>query len=215
MATLTETLPHAGGFLVREGNGDISREAITVLSGRNLTAGTVLGRITVGTVSSAPAAGNTGNGTMGSVTLSAGAKPGVYKLTIIEPGTNVGSFVVEDPDGVTIGHGTVAAAFSAGGLAFTLADGGTDFAAGDQFDITVAAGSGKYVAFDQDGADGRQHAVGILWADVDATDADAPGVAVVRLATVNAAELVWPDDIEPNERTAALADLAARNIIAR
>jgi hypothetical protein len=85
----------------------------------------------------AAVAGNTGNGTMGTVTVSAGAKEGVYTLTIIEPGSNVGAFEVQDPDGIVIGNGDVASAFSAGGLAFTLADGSTDFAAGDQFTITL------------------------------------------------------------------------------
>jgi hypothetical protein len=82
-------------------------------------------------------AGNTGNGAMGAITVSAGAKVGTYKLTITEPASNVGNFIVEDPDGITIGQGDVAAAFSAGGLAFTLADGSTDFSAGDGFNIVV------------------------------------------------------------------------------
>jgi len=94
---------------------------------------------------SAAYAGNTGNGTMGTVTVSAGAKLGVYKLTITEPGSNIGAFEVEDPDGVLAGVGDVAAAFSAGGLAFTLADGATDFVAGDGFNITVTATSGTDV----------------------------------------------------------------------
>ena len=81
---------------------------------------------------------NTGNGAMGSITVSAGAMPGVYTLTIVEPGTNVGTFVVEDTLGNQVGDGVVASAFSAGGLAFTLADGSTDFVAGDSFAITVA-----------------------------------------------------------------------------
>ena len=81
---------------------------------------------------------NTGNGAMGSITVSAGAMPGVYTLTIVEPGTTVGTFVVEDPLGNQVGDGVVASAFSAGGLAFTLADGSTDFVAGDSFAITVA-----------------------------------------------------------------------------
>lgn len=81
---------------------------------------------------------NTGNGAMGAITVSAGAKIGRYTLTIIEPATNAGAFMVTDPDGLVVGHGNVAAAFSAGGLAFTLADGGTDFAAGDQFSLTVS-----------------------------------------------------------------------------
>lgn len=214
MTVLTEVLPHAGGFLISEANGDLSREVVTLDTG-DLTAGTVLGKITVGAASATAVAGNTGNGTVGTITVSAGAKPGIYKLTIIEPGTNVGAFMVEDPDGITIGNGDVAAAFAAGGLSFTLADGSTDFAAGDQIDITVAAGSGKYVQFNQDATNGSQYARAILYSSADATDADVEVAVIARLATVTAAELVWPADIEAGEITAALADLAAFDIIAR
>ena len=45
--------------------------------------------------------------------------------------------------------------------------------------------------------------------------ADAEGVAIVRLAEVNAADLVWPDGITGPEQTTALGELAALNIIAR
>lgn len=99
--------------------------------------GAVIGGTFAATAVSAALGTNTGNGTMGSVTVSAGAKQGVYTLTIIEPGANVGTFIVTDPDGDQIGDGVVASAFSAGGLAFTLADGATDFVAGDSFTITV------------------------------------------------------------------------------
>jgi hypothetical protein len=93
------------------------------------------------TATSAAFTGNTGNGAMGAVTVTAGTKLGVHKLVIIEPGANVGNFVVYDPDGIPASaHGTVASAYSAGGLAFTLADGATDFVAGDGFDITVSEG---------------------------------------------------------------------------
>jgi len=37
---------HAGEFLLSEGNGRISRETITLVSGQNLSAGTVIGKIT-------------------------------------------------------------------------------------------------------------------------------------------------------------------------
>jgi hypothetical protein len=37
---------HAGEFIVSEGNGTISRETITVLSGETLEAGAVLGKVT-------------------------------------------------------------------------------------------------------------------------------------------------------------------------
>lgn len=81
---------------------------------------------------------NVGNGVMGAITVSAGAKIGAYTLTVTEPATNAGAFIVTDPDGIVVSHGNVAAAFSAGGLAFTLADGATDFSAGDSFRITVS-----------------------------------------------------------------------------
>ncbi len=94
---------------------------------------------------SAAVAGNTGNGTMGAITVSTGAKLGVYKLTVIAAAANAGNFTVEDPQGITVDNGAVASAFSSGGLAFTLADGATDFAAGDQFTITVTATGGTDV----------------------------------------------------------------------
>lgn len=93
--------------------------------------------------------GNTGDGAMGAITVSAATKIGTYKLVIVEPGTNVGTFVIFDPDGVPISKkGAVASAFSAGGLAFTLADGATDFAAGDGFDIVVSSNNGNLSSFE-------------------------------------------------------------------
>lgn len=85
---------------------------------------------------------NTGNGAMGAITVDETlARAGAYVLTVVEPAANAGAFVVEGPDGAQIGDGNVGAAFNAGGLAFTLADGATDFVAGDSFKITVAGGA--------------------------------------------------------------------------
>ncbi|MBF0339672.1 MAG: head decoration protein [Magnetococcales bacterium] len=81
---------------------------------------------------------NTGTGAMGAITVSAGAKVGDYRLDIMRAASNAGHFIVTDPDGKHVGAGAVGSAFSAGGLAFTLAD-ATDYAAGDGFIITVAA----------------------------------------------------------------------------
>lgn len=105
-------------------------------------AGLIGGEALVGTAVAAAQVGNTGNGTMGAVTVSAGAKAGLYSLEIIEPAANAGTFIVLDPDGVEVGTGNVAAAFNAGGIAFTLADGATDFVAGDGFNITVTLTGG-------------------------------------------------------------------------
>jgi Bacteriophage lambda head decoration protein D len=111
---------YAGEFVVSEGDGKISRETITVLSGETLEAGAVLGKVTA---------------------------------------------------------------------------------------------SGKYKVLDPAAVDGSEAAAGILYDDASAADAE--GVAIVRLAEVNAAELVWPAGITGPEQTTALGELAALNIIAR
>ena len=47
MATLTET-QHAGEFIISEASGTRSRETITVLSGQDLSAGAVVGKVASG-----------------------------------------------------------------------------------------------------------------------------------------------------------------------
>jgi hypothetical protein len=113
---------YAGEFIVSEGNGSISRETITVLSGETLQAGAVLGKVTA---------------------------------------------------------------------------------------------SGKYKALYPAAVNGSEAAAGVLYDHVDALAADAEGIAIVRLAEVIAAELVWPDGITGGEQTTALGEFAALNIIAR
>jgi hypothetical protein len=81
---------------------------------------------------SAPKAGNTGNGTMGAVTATSAA-PGVYTVSF----TSSTAFSVTGPSG-SMGTGTAGAAFSTGGLGFTITAGATAFVAGDGFTITVA-----------------------------------------------------------------------------
>lgn len=82
----------------------------------------------------------TGNGvlTVASPAFAAGVKEGVYKVLFVEPETDLGSFVVEDPDGIVVGQGVVGAAFD-GVVKFAIADGSTDFVAGSYFPLTVAA----------------------------------------------------------------------------
>ena len=215
MTTYTEPQREYEAALYEEPN--LSREAVTIASGNGvLLSGTVIGKITTGSTASAAAfAVNTGNGTMGTITVSAGALPGVYKLVIIEPATDAGKFQVEGPDGKIIGTGTVAAAFSKGGLAFTLADGSTDFIAGDGFDITVAAGSGKWAGYDDGNTNGTQTALGVLMQKVDATSADVKATALVRIASVKQDALQWISGVDSTAKTKAYADLALVNIIAK
>jgi hypothetical protein len=211
---LNETF-HRGGFMVSEAEKTRSRDQITVLSGQNLKAGAVLGKVAHGSATSVAKGGNTGNGVMGAVTLGVGAQVGDYKLTIIEPAANAGAFIVEDPAGVEVASGTVGVAFSAGGLAFTLADGATDFVSGDQFTITVAAGSGKYKEYNPANTDGSETAVAILYDDCDATSADQQAVGITRQAEVNASELVWFSGASAPQQTTGKTQLALQGLIAR
>jgi hypothetical protein len=159
-------------------------------------------------------AGNTGNGAMGAVTLSAGVQAGVYRLTIVEPGTNVGTFVVEAPDGRMIGRGVVASAFSAGGLAFTLADGATDFVAGDGFTITVGAGSGYWGAYSASSAAGLDNAAAILTHEAPISTTTQLATVIERLAEVKAAALDW-NGADAAGIAAGTADLLTKNIKVR
>lgn len=202
-----------GEFVQSLASGDRSKDEITVKSGQDLTAGTVMARETTDTPSSSADAGNTGDGTLGTLSAGVTAKEGVYTVTFVEPGTNVGTFQVEDPDGINVGTGVVAVAFTGGGLTFTIADGATDFVSGDQFTITVEEATFAWKVLPNDQS---EEAAGILWADVDASAAAKSGVAVVRDAEVADASLTWPTtSFSDADKDKALRELEALGIIVR
>jgi hypothetical protein len=212
MAVQTEGA-RLGDWLKWEMDGRMSRKTVTVGAG-NLVSGTVMGQIALGAATPTAFTANAANtGTCGTVTVGAGAKVGTYKVVIIEPGSNAGKFTVEDPDGITVGVGTVAAAFSGGGLGFTIADGATDFISGEGFNIDVAAGTGNYIALDKDATDGSVVAVGILVEDVDASSAAKDGVIIYQNARIDTRGLTWADAIA-GTKTAALAQLQLAGIVA-
>jgi hypothetical protein len=213
MTEKVETL-HAAGFIISEANGTRSRANIVLASGENRGAGTVLGAlVTAGTATGAAKAGNVGNDTIGTISVGGGAKEGDYTITIIEPATNLGVFEVQDPEGNVVGRGNVGTAF-AGDVNFTITDGATDAASGDQFIVTVSQLTRKYKILAPAATDGTQRAAGILLADTDATSADKVAVAVVRAAEVNANELVWPGGITAAQKDIALAQLRAAGVLA-
>jgi len=214
MTEKVETL-HAAGFLISEANGNRSRDNGILVSGQNLLAGAVLGRtVSAGTITGAAAAGNTGNGTITGLTVGGGAKVGVYKAQCTEPGANVGTFEVEDPDGVIIGKAIVPAAF-AGAINFTINDGGTDFAVGDTFEITVSQLTVKHKVLAPAGTDGSQFAAGILVSDTDATAADKAIAVIARQCEVNGNELGYPGGITAAQKDLAIAQLTALGILVR
>ena len=75
---------------------------------------------------------------------------------------------------------------------------------------------GKYSGLAPAATNGSQNAAAILWAGVDASSADTPGVVLLRgPALVNQHELVWPDGATEAQITAATTALAAIGIILR
>lgn len=207
-------LRHAGGYVVYDpGDGMISRDAITLISGAGIcTAGLVLGtEITSGTGTAAALGTNTGNGTFGAIVAGAASKIGVYTVEF----DSATQFMVSDPTGAEIGHGVAGTAFSASGLGFTITAGGTAFVPADSFTVTVT-GTIKYGPFDPTATNGLQNASGILFSGYkDATSADKKAVANVRgPIKVNASELVWGANVTTTpQQTAALATLAKLGIL--
>ncbi|TAN49038.1 MAG: hypothetical protein EPN21_13210 [Methylococcaceae bacterium] len=80
---------------------------------------------------------NAGNGALGGVTRTLAAQVGAHTLTITTAAPGAGEFTLKAPSGAAIGTGTVGAAFSGGGLSFTLSAGSTDFAVNDIFYLDV------------------------------------------------------------------------------
>ncbi|MDN6872940.1 head decoration protein [Pseudomonas citronellolis] len=202
---------HSGEFLLSEANGSRSREVVVITAGSGrLAAGTLIAQLTAANALTPTAkAGNTGNGTVGAVTVTSAAASGTYSLTITEAAANGGTFELTDPSGQFVGEGQVGQSFTGGGITFTLSDGATDFVVGDGFTLAVKASLGEWTAYDDDGTDdGRRTADGILYAPVDATLVDVKATAVVRDAEVIERLLTGLDDN-------GAADLAALGIVIR
>lgn len=139
------------------------RKAVTAYESgaKTYTPGTVLGKTLVsGSAAAVAGASNTGNGTMGSITVSSHAKVGQYVLRITVASSNAGAFELLNSNGSVVGTGNVASAFVGAGLAFTLADGATDFIVGDTFTITVT-GTEKYKILENTASDGSAAFAGI------------------------------------------------------
>lgn len=194
----------------------LSRESITIPNGTAaFTAGMVLGRTLVSGSATAVAYGtNSGAGAMGTITVGASAKIGTYYLTVVEPGSGVGDFIVTDPEGIVIGKGAVASAFNQGGLSFTLADGTPDFAAGDGFAIVVT-GTVKYVPYDDGNSDGSNVARAVALYDCDASGAEAKVSAIVRHAVLDYNGLAWHASADATSKAKAITDLAKTGVILR
>jgi hypothetical protein len=84
------------------------------------------------TIEAAAAGGNTGNATIGSLTVSDAAQTGVYVVRH----TAATVFTVTGPDGRMLRDGVTGVAYSSD-IGFTVTAGGTPMVAGDSFNVTV------------------------------------------------------------------------------
>lgn len=75
--------------------------------------------------------------------------------------------------------------------------------------------SGKYAILAPAAEDGTQTAAAVLWAAVDASGGDAAAVAIVRDAEVKADGLIWPDAITGSQKTTAIGQLNALDVVLR
>ena len=203
MATSLISTPRVKAVIVSEASNQRSRENITVTqTGTALASGTLLTKVDAGAGTFAMDAGATGNPTAGTIVIGAAAIPGVYVIAF----TAATKFTVEDPNGKTIGTGTLGVAFSKAGVGVTLTAGATPAVAGDTATITVAAGSGKYIAYTANGAAGPADAVLYNWLPAKTGDSDA--VAFTNDCELNRFELTGLD-------AAAEADLRKKGMKVR
>lgn len=211
MTILTEG-KRTAEFIVSEANGYRSREEVTVdATGGALSAGAVLGKVTTAGAASAADGGNTGDGVLTvDVTdpVLSGASVGAYLVTVTEAATNGGQYTVTDPNGNVIGVANVDDTFATE-IKFVLADGAADFVVGDFFTITVSAGDGDYVAYDESATDGSEIVAGILYEGSTGAVSEARTV-FVRDGEVKTASLVYT-----GTDGLVTAGLAALGIIAR
>ncbi|PMY62086.1 MULTISPECIES: head decoration protein [Pseudomonas] len=83
------------------------------------------------------------------------------------------------------------------------------------FGQVLAKVSGKYQVLDLAGTGAAKKSAAVLIDAVDATAGDQSGLVIARGATVDLAELVWPEGITEVQKATALDELNALGIVAR
>ncbi|WP_157129885.1 head decoration protein [Burkholderia pseudomallei] len=125
---------------------------------------------------------NAGTATVGSISAGPNLKTGNYTVVL----TSATQGNVFDPTGDQLGVTTMGTAFTDSQITFTITTGGSP-AAGDQFVLTAARGSGGYVLATASATDGSQSPTAILVNNVDTTlGAKTAGVYLMGEFNVNA-----------------------------
>lgn len=218
-STVERTLTF-GEVFYQELDPGFSRETGVISSGSGVCKiGLVLGQIMRGALAAAKtdvAGAGKGVITLANPAFAPGAEIGDYPIVFIEPAANAGTFEVTRPDGTLDGVGTVGVAYD-GSVKFTIADGATDFVAGDTGKVTLTAADGslEYVPHDPAAVDGSQYAIAVLGDTIDATSADRKALIVRRLALVRSSRLIFKAGISAADKARALATLASQLILAR
>jgi hypothetical protein len=195
----------------------VSIDEVVLTGSQTVLVGNLLGAIGVSgeeSSTNAPGAGNVGNGTLGAVTINSSAVNGIYAI-LFESATR---FDVLSPDGTTT-SGTVGSAY-VGELSFTFTAGGTAFAAGDTWTITVLrpfdeAGS-QFELWSPTATDGSQFAVAIALQKFTTGLGLAPKIAALaRQGAFRAIAVNYPTGTTLAQQAAAQQQLAAVGIILR
>ncbi len=220
MTTFTEGR-HAAEFVLSEANHNRSRDNIVIAASQTIVPGQILVATGVAasiTSSAAADAGNTGNGAItldGSNPVASGAQDGVYRAVCIAVAVNGGTFEVFDPRGIALGKVAVGATFN-NQIKFVIADGATDFVAGDAFAITVGVEDTdlQYGALTTAGAGAAKVALPLYGATTGASETKGVS-AITRSAEVNGKTLTWPAGITAAVQASVVAALARAGIVVR
>jgi len=165
------------------------------------------------TAGGTPVLVGTGTGVVSGVSLGPDAQNGAYRVQLLATSAT-GEFEVIAPLGRKLRRGQVATAYTSSHVNFTLANGGT-MTIGDVFYIIVAKGSLKWTVLAPTTYNGSHVAAGVLYAAVNATDADQQCVLTTNNTSLNINELIWPATIGTAGRATAYAQLAERFVTAR
>jgi hypothetical protein len=201
LSVLSHDLSYAEGTLAAGSGAD-----------REVVIGQVLGKVLFGTPTE-DHTDNTGNGAMSGLALKANAQLGDYTVECITATTDAATFAVFDPLGRRMADAATDAAYDNGEIAFTIADGATDFIVGDAFTITVPEGSGEFVELSLTAVDGSARPAGVSASNETAPDGTSvPIVVLERLATIKSTGLVYPSGASSAQKAAIVAALDALHI---
>lgn len=146
------------------GNLKLVTQQIRLASG-TLVRGAILGQKTDDSTTVTAGATNTGNGTVGSLTLGDTPVYGVFTLTA----TSATNFSVVDPEGNALANLTVGTAYTSASINLKITAGGTAFVAGDTFAIEAVEATGDYILSVKTASDGSQTPTAVLVSSTDAS----------------------------------------------